>query len=212
MGFFTSKAKRVAQHRELLSLAKGALQSLLVDAYKTNEGVHVPSWKDKSVVPLESRWWLFPHLETLVTWVYDGDEKDLGRRDVIAELAESVNAARFVLAGVPESALPRLRAHAMMNLQSILDHEVKSLSRALATGNGFVFTTAEELERLVSECKTASTWFHDYRELDAIYEAHRPHPVLKLPRPSNYEMGVLILDGEALVRKLRERETARAKS
>lgn len=75
-----------------------------------------------------------------------------------------------------------------------------------------MFTTAEELERLVSECKTASTWFHDYRELDAIYEAHRPHPVLKLPRPSNYEMGVLILDGEALVRKLRERETARAKS
>src|SRR5437899_3187450 len=120
MGFFTSKAKRLAQHRELHSLANDALQSLRVETHKTGDGTYAPWWKDPSIVPLEFRWWLFPHLETMVTWVCDGDDVDLGRRDVVAELAESVAAARFVLAGVPASAVPRLRAHAMMRLQANL--------------------------------------------------------------------------------------------
>jgi hypothetical protein len=64
MGFFTSKATRIAQHRELLSLAKGALHSLRVEPYKTRDGIHVPWWKDPSSVPLECRWWLFTYLES----------------------------------------------------------------------------------------------------------------------------------------------------
>jgi hypothetical protein len=118
MGFFASKATRIAQHRELLSLAEDALQSFGVGAYKTKDGIHLPSWKDLSIVPLECRWWVSTHLESLVSWVYDSDETDLGRRDGLAELAESVAAARTVLAGVPASALPRLRAHALMRLQA----------------------------------------------------------------------------------------------
>lgn len=206
MGLFTSKATRIAQHRELLLLAKGALQSLRVEAYKTKEGVHVPLWKDPSIVPLECRWWLFTYLESLVTWVYDADEADLGRRDVLADLAESVTAARGVIAGVSPTAIPRLRAHALMRLQANLDFEVESLSRAIATGNGLVLTTAAQLETLLADRKTASAWFLDYKELDALYEAYKPPALLKLPRPSNYEMGVLIADGEALLRKLRARE------
>jgi hypothetical protein len=85
MGFFTSKATRIAQHRELLSLAKGALQSLRVEAYKSTDGIHVPLWTDPSIVPLECRWWLFTYLESLVTLVYDTDEADLGRRDLLDE-------------------------------------------------------------------------------------------------------------------------------
>jgi hypothetical protein len=206
MGFFTSKATRIAQHRELLSLAKGALQSLRVEAYKSTDGIHVPLWTDPSIVPLECRWWLFTYLESLVTLVYDTDEADLGRRDLLDELAESVTAARGVIAGVSPAAVPRLRAHALMRLQANLDFKVKSLSRAIATGNGFVLTTAAELERLLADCKTASAWFPDYKQLDALYEAYKPSAVLKLPRPSNYEMGVLIADGEALLRRLRARE------
>jgi hypothetical protein len=69
-----------------------------------------------------------------------------------------------------------------------------------------VLSTAAELDSLLADCKTASTWFPDYKQLDAVYEAYKPPAVLKLPRPSNYEMGVLIADGEALLRKLRARE------
>jgi hypothetical protein len=98
-----------------------------------------------------------------------------------------------------------------MRLQANLDFEVKSLSRAIATGNGFVLTTAAQLEGLLADCKTASTWFPDYKQLDALYEAYKPPAVLKLPRPSNYEMGVLIADGEALLGKLREREAERVR-
>jgi hypothetical protein len=149
------------------------------------------------------------YLESLVTCVYDTDEADLGRRDVLAELVESVTAARGVIAGVPATAVPRLRAHALMRLQAKLDFEVKSLSRAIATGNGFVHTTAAELESLLADCKTASTWFPDYKQFDALYEADKPPAALKLPRPSSYEMGLLLADGEALLRKLRAREAER---
>jgi hypothetical protein len=139
-----------------------------------------------------------------VTWVYDTDDADLGKREVIADLSESVTAARTVLAGIPESMRPRLRAHAFMHLQGWLRDDVDSLSKGIATDNGILLIgQPESLERCLTYCRTALTWFPDYKVLDALYAEIKPSPVLKLPRPSTYEMGRLIDDGEKTLAKLR---------
>jgi hypothetical protein len=204
MGLFDSKAKRVAQHRELLSLAKDALQRLHIEGYKTRDGGHVPTWKDLDAVPLECRYWLRTYLESLVTWVYDTDEGDLGNREAIAELVESVTAARAVLAGIPDSLRPRLRAHAFMHLQGALSDQVDYLSKGIATDNWILLSGMPErsLERCLSDCKTALTWFPDHKVLHALYAQIKPADVLMLPRPSACEMRRLIDDGEKILVKL----------
>jgi len=51
----------------------------------------------------------------------------------------------------------------------------------------------------------------DDRQLDALYEAHKPDAFLKLPHPSNYKLRALVDDGEVILRKLREWEAQRAR-
>ncbi len=213
MGLFTSKAKRVAQHRELLSIAKDALERLHIEGYKTREGHHVPTWKDLDAVPLECRYWLRTYLESLVTWVYDRDDNDLGNREVIADLAESVTAARAVLAGIPDSLRPRLRAHAFTHLQDALRDQIEYLSKGIATDNSILLSGMPEqtLERFLGYCRTALTWFPDYKELDRAYAQVKKYAEpLKLPRPDLFEMRRLIEDGEKILPKLRAIAAAKA--
>jgi hypothetical protein len=100
---------------------------------------------------------------------------------------------------------PRMRAHAFMHLQGRLSDQIDYLSKGLATDNWIILTGMPDssLERCLTECKTAVTWFPDYKVLDALYAEIKPSPVLKLPRPSIYEMGRLIEDGEKILAKLR---------
>jgi hypothetical protein len=205
MGLFDSKAKRLAQHRELLSLAKDALQRLHVEGYKTREGVHQPMWKDFDAVPLECQYWLSTYVESLVTWVYDTDESDMGKREVIADLAESVTAARSILAGIPDSVRPRLRAHAFMHLQGWLQDQVDRFSKAIATDDSFTLALMgeESLARCLSSSKTAVTWFPDYKVLDELYKSFKSSQYPKLARPSVFELQRLIEDGEKILAKVR---------
>jgi hypothetical protein len=68
------------------------------------------------------------------------------------------------------------------------------------------------LERNLEQCRTASTWFSDQKQLDTLYEAIKPHPGLKLPRPSTFRLTQLIEEGEVLLKRLREIQEERAGS
>jgi len=117
MGLFDSKAKRIAQHQELLRWRKtlsGTARRGVQDARgRSRTNVEGPRCGAAGV-----RYWLQTYVESLVTWVYDGDDGDSGT-EVSRGLGRKRHAAPTVLAGIPESLRPRMvgpRLHAFAGL------------------------------------------------------------------------------------------------
>jgi hypothetical protein len=137
VGFFDSKAKRIEQHRQLIDLAKATLESLQVKTYKgPTDNVTSPVWTEttNTMLPLEYRWWVSIHMETLVCAVYDTDQSELGNGDWIRELAESVTAVRSVMAGLPDNVRNTFRAETFARAEQHLDETITVVARSLATG------------------------------------------------------------------------------
>ena len=209
MGLFDSKAKRIAVHRQLLDLAKATLESLKVEVYKSEGEVTSPVWTDttKAMLPLEYRWWVSLHLETLVCAVHDTEDSELGDRDWIRELSESVTAVRSVAAGLPDSVRNTFRAEAFARAQGHLDETIAHVARDLATNRSIVFWDGP-LEDVLKSAKEAMTWFGKQDDLDAA-NALRKDWDKRLPTPNLYTLGQLVRDGDATLAKVHEDSAAR---
>lgn len=206
MGLFNSKNKRVAQHRQLIELSRAALANLKVETYKSSEGVTEPVWTEatRAVVPLEYRWWLSFHLDTLVTAVHDTPDSELGRRDWIRELSESLSVARAVLGGLPDAARQTLRADTFARLQTNLDEYITESAKVLATDNSLLlFGMEQPLGACLDDARVALTWFQTQDALDAA-SALRKFPDNELRRPSLFQLGGLVESGKTVLGKVQD--------
>lgn len=204
VGLFDSKAKRIARHRQLIELARSTLEQLQLGAKKLpGENVTSPVWTEaaEARIPLEYRWWLSLHLATLVCALHDTEEGELGDRDWIRELSESLTATRNVMAGPPEAGRSAFRAEAFARFQGVLKSEFSELAEALATDD-WLSLWSDGIGRTLPLARTARSWFTNQSELDAADAlAMKNQKRRKHPKPSLYEMDTLIKDSEAALAK-----------
>ena len=200
------KSRRVAQHRQLLEVARATLDAVKVELFTDGKGLKEAEWTDatRALVPLEYRRWVDAHLRTLVYGVHNIEEQDLGDRDWIRELSESITVVRSVLIGLPDDTRRAFKAEAFARAQAHLDELVAKIARLMATDGGWVLTWSDTLASELASAKEARGWFSKQEDLDAANALRRQNTLPPLPRPYLYIMDELIRDGEATLANARK--------